>query len=634
MLDDDHRVARVAQLFETADQPLVVALVQADRRLVEDVEHVDELRPDLRGEADALALAARQRARRTRQRQVTQPHVHQEAQALADLLDDLLGDLPLLFRHLFADRGHPFRKLRDGHGRDLGDILAGDAELQCLLFEARAVADRTFAVDEELVAPLLAAFRIVVLGAADILGDTLPRKELPSARGAELRKIDRQRFGIAVQHGVQRLLGKALDGIVQREIVAAAQHFEDGEEHVVAVLAQRLDGPVAQRKPGVGDDLPDVEHRLLAQSVAMRAGALRGVERKGVGRRVLESHARRGAHQVARIEALLFGAVVVDGHRSLALPHRLFQRGHQPLTGFVVHYQTVHHQVDGVYLVTVETHPGGYFADLAVDAGVDVALLGQRFEQFAVVALAALHHGGHQGDLAPGETREDQIGDLVVGIVDHLLARDGRIGPRRPRIEEAQEVVDLGDGADRRTGILVGGLLLDGHHGAQSRDLVHVGTLHRPHELPGIGRKRLHIAALSLGIDRVEGQRRFARTRKPGDDHQFAARDFEVHVPEVVDPGAEYFDRIFHCPQKTYRRPLLLSARGIRREKCVKIRHLHLKNKSYANNREYRFCRFAALSPSLREGVGVGSDLQTTPKAAKTAVGYGLSYKKVQGFTF
>ena len=546
MLDDDHRVARVAQLLETADQPLVVALVQSDRGFVEDVEHVDEFRADLRGEADALALAARQRARRARQRKIPQPHVHQEAQAFTNLLDDLLSDLPLLFGHLPLNRGHPLRKFRNGHGRDLGDILAGDAELQGLLLEARAAADRTFAVDEELVAPFLAAFRIVVLRAADVFGDALPREELPPARGAELREIDRQRLGIAVQHGVQRLLRETLDGVVQREIVTAAQHLEDGEEHVVAVLAQRLDGPVAQREPGVGDDLFDVEHRLLAQSVAMGAGALRGVEREGVGRGVLEGHARRGAHQVARIEALLLGAVIVDGHRTLALPHRLFQRGHQPVTGFVVHRQTVHHQVDGVYLIAVETHPGRYLADFAVDAGIDIALLGQRLEQFAVVALAALHDGGHQGDLAPGEALENQVGDLVVGIMDHLLARDGRIGPRRPRIEKAQEVVDLGDGADRRTGVLVGGLLLDGHHGAQARDLVHVGPLHRPHELPRIGRERLHVAALSLGIDRVEGQRRFARARKPGDDHQFAARDFEVHVAEVVDPGAEYFDRIFH----------------------------------------------------------------------------------------
>ena len=50
VLDDDDRVADVAQPLERADQARVVALVQADRRLVEDVEHADELRADLRRE--------------------------------------------------------------------------------------------------------------------------------------------------------------------------------------------------------------------------------------------------------------------------------------------------------------------------------------------------------------------------------------------------------------------------------------------------------------------------------------------------------------------------------------------------------------------------------------------------------
>ncbi len=43
VLDDEHGVAEVAQPLERADQPAVVALVEADRRLVEDVEHADEL---------------------------------------------------------------------------------------------------------------------------------------------------------------------------------------------------------------------------------------------------------------------------------------------------------------------------------------------------------------------------------------------------------------------------------------------------------------------------------------------------------------------------------------------------------------------------------------------------------------
>ena len=64
VLDDDHRVAEVAQPGQRVDQPAVVALVQADRRLVEHVQRADEAGADLAGEADALRLAAGERAGR------------------------------------------------------------------------------------------------------------------------------------------------------------------------------------------------------------------------------------------------------------------------------------------------------------------------------------------------------------------------------------------------------------------------------------------------------------------------------------------------------------------------------------------------------------------------------------------
>ena len=64
VLDDDQRVAEVAQPDQRLDQPVVVALVQPDRRLVEDVEHADQAGPDLGGQPDPLRLAAGQRAGR------------------------------------------------------------------------------------------------------------------------------------------------------------------------------------------------------------------------------------------------------------------------------------------------------------------------------------------------------------------------------------------------------------------------------------------------------------------------------------------------------------------------------------------------------------------------------------------
>ena len=49
VLYHDDGVAQVAQLLERLDEAVVVSLVQADTRLVEDVEHVDQLGAYLRG---------------------------------------------------------------------------------------------------------------------------------------------------------------------------------------------------------------------------------------------------------------------------------------------------------------------------------------------------------------------------------------------------------------------------------------------------------------------------------------------------------------------------------------------------------------------------------------------------------
>ena len=91
VLDDEHGVAEVAQPLERRDQPAVVALVQPDRRLVEDVEHADELRADLRREPEPLRLAAGERLRGAVELEVADADVVEERQPLADLLEDPRG---------------------------------------------------------------------------------------------------------------------------------------------------------------------------------------------------------------------------------------------------------------------------------------------------------------------------------------------------------------------------------------------------------------------------------------------------------------------------------------------------------------------------------------------------------------
>ena len=72
--------------------------------------------------------------------------------------------------------------------------------------------------------------------------------------------------------------------------------------------------------------------------------------------------------------------------------------------------------------------------------------------------------------------------------------------------------------------------------------MVDVRLFHQFEELAGIGRQALDIAALALGIDRVEGEGGFARAAQPGDDRQRVARDLDIDVPEIVLARAAHPD--------------------------------------------------------------------------------------------
>ena len=81
VLDNNDGVTDVpAQALQKAlHQALVIALVQADGRLVQDIDHTHESRANLGRQADALGLAAGKRGGGTVQGKVVQANVHQKA---------------------------------------------------------------------------------------------------------------------------------------------------------------------------------------------------------------------------------------------------------------------------------------------------------------------------------------------------------------------------------------------------------------------------------------------------------------------------------------------------------------------------------------------------------------------------
>ena len=159
-------------------------------------------------------------------------------------------------------------------------------------------------------------------------------------------------------------------------------------------------------------------------------------------------------------------------------------------------------------------------------------------EQLDELALAvARHRGQHHQPRVFGQRqhRIDHLADALRLQRQVVVGAEGRAGAG---VEQAQVVVDLGDGADGGARVVAGGLLLDADGRRQALDHVDVGLVHQLQELPRVGRQALDVAPLAFGIQRVEGQAGLARARQPGDDHQRLARDVQVDVLQVVGARA------------------------------------------------------------------------------------------------
>ena len=61
MLNDDDGIVAIAQFAQHGDEPFVVARMEPDGRFVKDIQHARQAAADLRREANALHLAARER---------------------------------------------------------------------------------------------------------------------------------------------------------------------------------------------------------------------------------------------------------------------------------------------------------------------------------------------------------------------------------------------------------------------------------------------------------------------------------------------------------------------------------------------------------------------------------------------
>ena len=477
VLDDEDGVAEVAEVFEGVDEALVVALVEADGGLVEDVEDAAEAGADLRCEADALAFAAGESGGGAVEGEVAEADGVEEFEAFDDLALEAVRDDAVAASevHLLGCGESALEWQRS----EVGDARAVHGDGEGFGAEAAAFADGAEARGHVLHHVLAVALGLGVFEVgAEVVEDAV------EAGAAGLVS------GRAVEEEVLLLGGEVFEGLLDVDLVFFGEQLDEAEE--VGGAAAGAHGAVEERLGPVGDGLGGVEVVDAAEAVAVGASAVVGVEGEAAGFETGDVDAAVGAGHGGGVEGFVHA---VDGDEDEAVGHLqsledagleaagvVLGRGISQGCISVVGGQrleddAIDYCFDGVVLALFEAHALGEFDHLAIDAGAE-ALLVEGFELFAELAFAAADDGGVDGDAFAGREAGDSLDDLLGSLAGDGAVAVGAMGLAYAGVEEAEVVIDLSDGAHCGAGAAAGGFLFDGDGGGEAIDGVDVGTLH------------------------------------------------------------------------------------------------------------------------------------------------------------
>ena len=536
-------------MLERLDEPRVVALVQADGRLIQNVEHADKAGTDLRRQPNALGLAAGERARRAGERQIAKTHVDEEAQTGVDFLENRRGDHAVLFAE--GQRSEERLRVDDGQIGGVGDGFAADRHRQNLRAEAFAAAVRAGRLAHQTV---VIGFGGVALrfGGASLRGgnDAFKRRGEGVRIAVGARVVDVQRLApAAVENHIQRFFGKPVQRRIHRKAVFLAQRLKEHarlraglkvapSHDVEGVFVQAL-APVRHNQVGI--DL--LQH---AQPRARRARAERAVEGKRARRKLFHGDAALRAGEVLGKEHFALARPDIRDDDAAGEGERRFQRIRQAGADIFAQNQAVYDDLDVVLFLFGQRGRFRRVADFPVDPDADKALPDHVFQNLDVFALFAAHDRREQLHARAFRQGEQPIDHLIDRLFADFPSAPGAVRHADAGIEQTQIVVNFRHRADCGTRVFARRLLVDGDGGGKAVDGIHVRLFHLPQKLTRVGGKRFDVAPLPLGVERVERQRGFAAAGKAGEDDELVARQGQVKALEVVLANAADDDVFLH----------------------------------------------------------------------------------------
>ena len=206
--------------------------------------------------------------------------------------------------------------------------------------------------------------------------------------------------------------------------------------------------------------------------------------------------------------------------------------------------QADHRQFDGVFLEPVDTRKIRGWQEVAVDAQMGEAAWPGPVGQFGIDPFAVDHQWRQQSHVLAAKGLHQLRRNAV-----RRLRRNGRavmdamLHPQLD-VEQAQEMPDLGGGANRRLAPATRQSLLDRHRRRNAIHRVHLRPSGRLHDAARIRVERLQIAPLAFVEQDVEGESRLAGATDAGDYIEFIARNCHRQRLQVVLLGIDDADGV------------------------------------------------------------------------------------------
>ena len=364
------------------------------------------------------------------------------------------------------------------------------------------------------------------------------------ARLEEPRRLGREPLEtfVAEKERLLEFACQAAEGSVE---VGLVMFGEVGDGALVETLARLRTGPpglhgaLVEAFVRIWHDQLGIGHEFRTESMTTGAGAEVAVEGKVLRRQFRQGKAGLG---IGVLKGEVVALVIVrprrlgeGGDTVLGELLRDFERIGEAAAQVVTDDESIDDDLDNLGF--------RFFGDLldldesTVESGAQEALDPVSLEALTDgLALFDLHRSGEDEPRPLGKGDED-IDDVLDRVPHQRRPGDGIMGAPEGGVKDSEVVVDLRGRGDGRTRIRLRAALLDCDGRGESLDEIDLRFFEAVEELPRVGREGLDVASLALGIERVEGERGFPRSRDAGDDDEAVPRDLEVQVFQVVLSG-------------------------------------------------------------------------------------------------